>query len=1098
MGCLSRRLARLTAVLAVSVCAVGLLCASAFAVASRPGWEVTSTAYPTHLRPGSEGHLEINVFNVGAAHSSGPVTVTDTLPPGVTAISAGYFEHNIEEEVFPLWDCSGTSVVTCTSDPVNLPSIPFHHTSGDGPLVAEGPRVQLGIVVQVAPGVEGTLANEVSVSGGGASAPASVSEPIVFSSTSVSSFGFSGWDGWFSSPDGTTDTQAGSHPYAASFGFELNTAPGNQVDEPSNQNFAHGAGGTVRRVNVSLPAGLVGNPTAVPQCSRQLLNGSEAYCPVSTMIGLASVDLAGFLTESAGGLLPLVTRFAVYNMVPPPGMPAEFGLDAFGIPVLLDAGVRSGSDYGVTEHINNFPQDRRIVTGTVMLWGEPADPRHDFERWDELARPEGYCNAGCSISAVRKPFLTLPTSCGAPLGYSIAGSPWTTLEEASTEFFEHDGTHSPVGLTGCEHLSFNPTIAVAPETSATDTPTGLTVDVGVPQDGLVSPEGLATADLKDAKVVLPQGMVVNPARANGLSACQTAESGLGTEGPASCPASSRIGSVRITTPLLSEKIEGGVYVLQSNPPDLKLLVAGSGAGVNVKVAANVHMDESTGQLTTTFTELPQVPVSDIKLSLDGGSRGALLTPRACGTFTTTADFTPWSTPATPDALLNPAFAVDSGVGGGACPGGEPFSPAMTAGTANNQAGGFSAFSTTLSRQDDEQDLGAISVTTPPGLLAVLKSAERCPEPQASQGACGPNSLIGHTTVAVGAGPDPLWVQGGEVFLTGPYKGAPFGLSIVVHAIAGPFNLGNVVVRAAISVDPHTAQPTIASDPLPRVLDGVPVQIEKVNVTIDRAGFMFNPTSCDPLAVTGTLTSAQGASAPVSSRFQAANCAGLGFHPSFTASTKAATSKKNGASLDVKVGYPAGSQANIRSTAVVLPKQLPARLTTIQQACPEAVFAANPASCPAGSNIGTATASTPVLANSLSGPAYLVSHGGAAFPNVTLVLQGEGVTLVLVGSVNIKHGITSSTFASIPDAPISSFELNLPEGPHSGLAAVLPAKAKGNLCGTNLTMPTTITAQNGAQIKQNTKIQVTGCPKSKHTKKKAKGKKHRNHKGGRKG
>jgi uncharacterized repeat protein (TIGR01451 family) len=1084
MGCVSRRLARLAAVFAVSVCAVGLLCVPAFAVAGTPGWEVTSTAFPTHLRPGGEGHLEIDVFNVGAAHSAGPVTVTDTLPPGVTATSAGYTEFNIEGEPFALWDCSGASVVTCTSDPVNLPSIPAHLTAnGSSGLLLEGPRVQLGIAVQVAPGVEGTLANEVSVSGGGALAPASVSEPIVFSSTSVSSFGFSGWDGWFSNPDGTAATQAGSHPYEASFGFQLNTA----AKEPSNQNTVHTAGGHVRHVDVSLPPGLVGNPTAVPQCSRQLLNGGEPSCPVSTMIGVASADAAGSVTEIAGELLPISLHFPVYNMVPPPGMPAEFGIDVLGIPVLLDAGVRSGSDYGITEHINNFPPNRPVMTGQVTLWGEPADPRHDFERYAQPAGSESYCNGGCSISAVRKPFLTLPTSCGAPLGYSIAGGPWETLEEAEAEFFGHDGSHAPVGLTGCEHLSFNPTVAVAPETSAADTPTGLTVDVGVPQDGLASPEGLASADLKDARVVLPRGVVVNPGRANGLSACQTAESGLGTEGPAACPASSRIGSVRITTPLLSEKIEGGVYVLQSNPPDLKLLVAGSGDGVNVKVVANVHMDESTGQLTTTFTELPQVPVSDIKLSLDGGSRGALLTPRACGTFTTTADFTPWSTPATPDALLNSGFAVSSSVGGGACPGGEPFSPAMTAGSVDNRAGAFSVFSVTFSRQDDEQDLGAISVTTPPGLLALLKSAERCPEPMASQGACGANNLIGHTSVAVGAGPAPLWVQGGEVFLTGPYKGAPFGLSVVVHAIAGPFDLGNVVVRAAINVDPRTAQPTIVSDPLPRVLDGVPVQIEKVNVTIDRAGFMFNPTSCDPLAVTGTVTSTQGATAGVSSRFQAADCASLGFHPSFTASTRAATSKKNGASLDVKVAYPAGGQANIRSTAVVLPKQLPARLTTIQQACPEAVFAANPASCPAGSNIGTATASTPVLANSLSGPAYLVSHGGAAFPDVTLVLQGEGVTLVLVGSVNIKHGITSSTFASIPDAPISSFELNLPEGPHSGLAAVVPAKAKGSLCGTSLSMPTTITGQNGAQIKQNTRIVVTGCPKAKPKKK---AKKHR--------
>jgi hypothetical protein len=311
---------------------------------------------------------------------------------------------------------------------------------------------------------------------------------------------------------------------------------------------------------------------------------------------------------------------------------------------------------------------------------------------------------------------------------------------------------------------------------------------------------------------------------------------------------------------------------------------------------------------------------------------------------------------------------------------------------------------------------------------------------------------------------------------------------VVPAVAGPFNLGNVVVRAAIEVDPHTAQITVVSDPLPTILDGIPLDARTVNVTIDRPGFIFNPTDCEPLAVTGSLTSTQGATAPVSSRFQAANCAALGFHPSFTVSTQAKTSKQNGASLTVKATFPTGPQANIKSVAVVLPKQLPARLTTIQQACPEAVFAQNPASCPAGSNIGTATATTPVLATPLTGPAYLVSHGGAAFPDVDIVFQDEGVTLDLVGSVNIKHGITTSKFATVPDAPIGSFEFDLPEGPHSGLAAVLPAKAKGSMCGQKLTMPFTITAQNGAVLTQNVKIAVTGCAKAKKARHKKKGSK----------
>jgi hypothetical protein len=290
------------------------------------------------------------------------------------------------------------------------------------------------------------------------------------------------------------------------------------------------------------------------------------------------------------------------------------------------------------------------------------------------------------------------------------------------------------------------------------------------------------------------------------------------------------------------------------------------------------------------------------------------------------------------------------------------------------------------------------------------------------------------------------------------------------------------------MDPHTAQITVTSDPLPTRIDGIPLQVKTVNVSIDRQNFLFNPTDCEPLSLGGTLSSTQGASANVSSRFQAANCQGLPFKPVFSVSTQAATSKHNGASLQVKGAFPAG-EAGIHSVAVTLPVQLPARLTTIQQACTEAVFAANPASCPVGSNIGTAMASTPILSTPIAGPVYLVSHGGAAFPDVVAILQGEGVTVDLTGSISIKHNITSSTFATVPDAPITSFALTLPEGPHSGLAAVVPAKAKGSLCGQSLAMPFTITGQNGAVVKENNKIAVTGCPRAKKAKAKKASAKH---------
>src|SRR4029077_2646979 len=373
------------------------------------------------------------------------------------------------------------------------------------------------------------------------------------------------------------------------------------------------------------------------------------------------------------------------------------------------------------------------------------------------------------------------------------------------------------------------------------------------------------------------------------------------------------------------------------------------------------------------------------------------------------------------------------------------------------------------------NLSAISVHMPLGLLGSVAGIPRCAEPQAKEGTCSAASQIGVATASVGAGSHPFW-QSGPVYLTTGYEGAPFGLSVVVPAKAGPYNLGDVVVRAALNVDPHPSALTVTSDPLPQMIDGVPLRTQTVNVTVNRPGFMFNPTNCAQQYVTGTITSAQGATADVASPFAAAGCASLPFKPGFAVSTQAKTSKANGASLDVKVTSGAG-QANIGKVRVTLPKQLPARLTTLQKACVDTVFDVNPAACPAASAVGIATAHTPVLNSPLTGPAYLVSHGGVAFPDLVIVLQGEGITLYLDGNTNIKKGITTSTFNSVPDAPVSSFELKLPEGPRSILATDIPVQAKNSLCGQALTMPTTITGQNGAVITQTTKIGVTGCPKT---------------------
>ncbi len=871
---------------------------------------------------------------------------------------------------------------------------------------------------------------------------------------------------------GVSDVRAGSHPFEMTTSFAFNTKINSSGETVSD--------GDLKDLAVELPAGFIGDPAATPKCTATAFHtqsevnvGEGSSCPSNTQVGTALVTLG----LGAPGV-PLTLEFGVYNLVPPPNAPAAFGFNPFGLAITLIPSVRTGQDNGVTVRVANVSQAVSLVSSIVTLWGVPGEASHNGARGKCIGIPA--CEEPADEGT--KPFLRLPTSCsGAPLLATIHADSWQepgNFVEANT-FDSLTPEGPPALLEGCDRLDFSPSLSLIPETTAANTPTAVNVDLKMPQNE--NPHGLAEADLKDVSVTLPTGLAVNPPAADGLVACSQSQIELNGPNEPTCPDASKIGTVEVTTPLLEAPLQGAVYQAeQNNNPFHSLLafyIVARGPGVTIKLPGKVTADPITGRLTTSVAEAPQLPFGDFKLSFFGGPRAALTTT-ACGAYAASASLSPWSgTPAVSPAIQ--PFTINENCGGG-------FAPSFAAGTSSNQADSYSPFSVTLSRTDQEQNLGQVSVHMPPGVLGMLSKVSVCGEPQAEQGTCSAASQIGHVIVGAGTGSDPLYVpQAGKpqapVFLTGPYKGAPYGLLIAVPAQAGPFDLGVVKVRAAIYVDPHTAQLTVVSDPLPRIVQGIPLNVRTVNVMIDRSEFTFNPTNCEPLAVTGTIASTQGASANVSSHFQAANCAVLPFHPTFKVTTQGATSKKGGASLDVKVGSATG-QANIRRVAVSLPKQLPSRLTTIQQACPEATFAANPATCPAGSNVGRAKAVTPVLNVPLEGPAYLVSHGGAAFPDLVVVLEGEGLRLDLVGNINIsKKGITSSTFAAVPDAPISSFELKLPEGPHSALTTDLPAKAKRSLCGQKLAMPTTMTGQNGAQVTQSTTIVPTGCPKAKKTK-----------------
>lgn len=1017
------------------------------------------------------GRLALYMVNEGGAPSSGPITVTVALPPGITTYETPERTPIGEGPGFgnqrPEWSCpkgAGQSVVTCTENQVAYP--------GFGPGAGGAEAVPLVIPLSVEAATPGTLHAEIVVTGG-STAPVTAYGPITISPTPASP-GLEVMKSSVYEADGTPAMQAGAHPFAITTGFFVHTS----LDEsgkimPTEE---------MKNIEVKLPVGFVGNPEAVPHCDS---HGVLAQClgHLESQIGVAGTVVRDLGDEPGPS--------AIFNLVPESKVPAEFGFSAFGVPIHLLASVRSDEDYGITVSAPDTVQELPVFGSIVTFWGKPNEAMHDEERCTVFF-PEGSIGFGCGATkAPNTPFLTDPTDC-----LQQAGEQPSVVMEAS--FWQHTELFTPplswgiAPVYGCQRVPFQPSLRVIPTQHTAASPTGLLTELHMPQ--VDSEEGVAEADVKKAVVTLPEGMTISPAAAGGLSACSTSQIGLTSSSPLrfdksapSCPESSKLGTFTVDTPLLPNPLKGNIYLAEQDTNPFGTLLAmylyayDPVSGVEVKVAGHVDPDPVTGRITATFDDLPQLAFGDVKLSFKSGPRAPIETPTTCGTFTATSDLTPTSMAGTgPNGETIPgggdALSTDSVTIEGCKP--APYAPSFVAGGANNQAAAFTPFTMTLSRNSDEEAMPrTISLTMPQGLSGVLSNVPLCGEPQASQGTCPSASQIGHVTVVFGDGPNPLTLpEAGKgqdpVYLTGPYKGAPFGLAIVVPAEAGPFNLGNVVVRAKVNVDPQTAQITVVSDPMPVILRGIPTDLRTVNVVIDRERFTINPTSCEPMRVAGQIVSAHGESAAVSNRFQVANCQGLEFKPSFAVSTTAKTSRGNGASLDVKLGYPAGSlgkATNIAKVKVELPRQLPSRLTTLQKACPDFTFDVNPAQCPAGSRVGTGTATTPLIPVPLTGPAYFVSHGGKEFPELVIVLQGYGVTVELNGETFIsKAGITSSTFKTVPDVPVQSFELKLPQGPGSALAA------NGNLCNSKMAMPTTFTAQNGVTIKRSTPIGVIGC------------------------
>lgn len=826
----------------------------------------------------------------------------------------------------------------------------------------------------------------------------------------------------YASPKGDFYTQSAGHPPFGITTFEVNHRKALLGEEPE---------GALKRIRVDVPAGLAANPEALPKCKRTEFDANA--CPADTQVG--TTELIAF-----DGVNDLPVSGKVYNLEQPAGLPLVFGIDTgveplVNVHIFLEGHVSWSSDYHEYFEINNIPKEGELGGLKVPL--SVLKSKLIFN---------GRAGAGN--------FLTIPSVC--------SNSTTSHLEvESYAGEISRTETHTPVGVEGCDKVPFKPTAAVIPGTAGSDQPDGATTVVKVPQNAGASE--INTADIRDAHVTLPEGMTLNPSAAHGLAACTAAQIAIGTTNEVSCPPASIVGAVTIETDLPPKTLSGSVYLGSpgggtiTGPPYTIYLDAESVYGVSVRLQGQVNPNPSTGRLEVTFANNPQLPFSELLLSVNGGRRAPLANPLVCGSGQVESLFTPYTGGT---AALSSTPFVTTG-----CPSPLPFALTQSTQISSANAGAYTSYSFNLGRADGQQYLSQVKTVLPAGLVGAIPSVTLCGEPQAAQGSCASASQIGTATVAAGAGPEPYSFSG-PVFLTGPYNGAPYGLSIVVPAVAGPFNLGNVVTRAQINVDPYTSRVVVTSS-LPTIVKGVPLRLKNINVTVDRPSFLFNPTFCGALATDSTLTSTFGALQGLSSPFGVGNCNTLAFKPSFKAGTGAKTSRATGAELRVKIVQPA-HQANIRSVLAQLPKVLPSRLTTLQKACPEATFNANRSLCPAGSTVGRAAVVTPVLPGMLRGPAMLVSHGGAAFPDLDLILEGDGVRVILVGNTNIKNGITTSNFTTLPDVPISSFALALPVGPYSALTAI------GSLCTRSLIMPTTITAQSGAVIKQNTKISVSHC------------------------
>jgi hypothetical protein len=911
----------------------------------------------------------------------------------------------------------------------------------------------------------------------------------------------------FESDGVTSYTQAGGHPYAGNSAFDLNW----HLESNGFWN-SHAPDGDTKNIVVDLPAGFVGDPTATPRCDAnfKIINSAQQntqLCPLAAQVGTVTAVFPALFGEGTQTFVE-----PVYNVAPVDGYVATFAFSVIGVIVTVNATVRTGDDYGIRLTIPRISEQLRLLSSSFTLWGVPASPAHTPERGQVCQQNTGFsmtCNGGGHAStAPQVPFLTNPTDCSAPPAI-------TTIKMESWQepgVWKADAATAPP-LTGCERLVFEPSISTQPQSTEAGAPTGYEIKLKIPQTE--GPTELATPQLREAVVTLPEGVTVSPSAADGLNGCSDEELAVNSDAAPTCPPASVIGDVVVDTPLLPEKLTGKVHLAKPIPGQLlRIFLVIEGQGVLVKLVGLVDADPKTGQLTTTFSDNPPLPFSEFHLSMKSGPRAPLVNPRTCGVKTTTTSLTSFAGNV---AHPSDSFRITSGANGAGC-GADGFAPTFGAGTSNPVGGEMASFSMTVARTDGEQELKSIeSIRMPEGLLGRVASVPLCDEGNAAAGTCPEGSRIGHLQAAAGAGSSPLWVPlAGKaptsVSITGPYRGAPYGLSIVVPAQAGPFDLGKVVVRSALHVDARTAQLSTGIDEariygsdgalkevlegaMPTILEGIPLNVRELRVIVDRPNFILNPTNCSAKQVTATITSVGGARADVADHFQAANCASLPFQPRLalrlTGKKQMRTGKHPGVRAQVRQS--GIGEAGIEKAVVKLPKSLALDPDNAQALC-EFEAGTKPdleKHCPKGSIVGRARAKTPLLNRDLVGNVYFVKNvrkdaktGNTirTLPMLIVALRGE-IAINLKGeSSTTKGGRLVNTFASVPDAPISQFNLNIRGGGNGILAVTRTRKAKINICAKpkSHVAATEFDGQNGKTRDLGVKLK-TPCAKKKKAK-----------------